>query len=150
MLQEERRKIEQDFQLAYEDKLGSIYTSKQPRPMIFICRLHQPFIFEADFKKLLHQCTTLAQKTSCQKFIADLRQVHILQYGSMEWFYLHWKPMMYHEFQLSSHRKLYLMQPWFLQYIEECRKEIYKKSPSNMCHHLDIKACRNLLEAINQ
>lgn len=147
---EEHKKIISDFHLSYEDKWGSIYVSKQQQPTVFICRIHTTHIFEQDFKKLLHQCTTLAQKTGCEKFILDARKVHILQYASMEWYYLHWKQMMHREFQLSVHRKLYLMEPWFLQYVEECRKEIYKKSPGNICHHLDIKACTDLTQAINQ
>ncbi|MDW8205052.1 MAG: hypothetical protein RMJ87_08500 [Cytophagales bacterium] len=147
---EEKRIMSSDFNLSYQDKWGSIYTSKQQKPSIFICTIHTPYLFEQDFKKLLHQCTVLAQKNSCEKFIFDVRKAHILQYSSLEWYYLHWKPMMYREFQLAVHRKLYLMTPWFLAYIEDCRKEIYKKAPNNICHHLDIKACVNLIEAINQ
>lgn len=148
-IKDEYQKINLAFHLSYQDKWGSIYISKQQQPTIFICRIERAYIFEQEFKKLLHQCTTLAQKTGCEKFIADMRAVHILQYNSMEWFYLHWKQMMYREFQLGTHRKLYLMQPWFLEYVEECRKEIYRKSPSNICHHLDIKACTELSQAIN-
>lgn len=147
---EEQRKLASDFVLSYEDLQGKIYVSRQQQPSVFICQVCKPYIFEQDFKKLLHQCTTLAQKTGCEKFILDVRRVHILQYASMEWYYLHWKPMMYREFQLVKHRKLYLMQPWFLEYIEECRKEIYKKSPNNICRHLDIKACMDLIQAVNQ
>ncbi|WP_448518490.1 hypothetical protein [Rhodoflexus sp.] len=149
-LPEEQQKIANDFYLSYEDKYGSIYVSKQQQPTIFICQVRTTHIFDQDFKKLLHQCTMLAQKTGCEKFIIDMRKLHILQYNSMEWYYLHWKQMMYREFQLGVHRKLYLMEPWLLEYIEDCRKEIYKKSPSNICHHLDIRACTDLLQAINQ
>lgn len=145
----EAKYIDTNFTLEYRDKWGAIYVSKRRSPTVFICKILMPYVLEDDFKKLILQCTTIAQKTGCDKFIFDKRLLRTFHQPSMEWYYVHWKPLMYQQFQLKKHRKLFIMEEWFLKCIEVGRNEIYRKHPTNVCHTLDIKVCKDLEDAIN-
>jgi hypothetical protein len=145
----EQALIEANFTLEYQDRWGQIFVSKKRNPTIMMCKILTPYVLEEDFKKLVMQCTTVAQKTGCDKYIFDKRALKTFHQPSMEWYYVYWKPYMYKEFQLKKHRKLFLMEEWWLKCIEIGRNQIYKKYPNSICHSLDIKVSRDLEDAIN-
>ena len=145
----EQNLLNTQFKLEHQDRWGQIYVSKLTNPATFICRILTPYVPEEDFKKLVMQATFIAQKTGCDRFVFDKRLLKTFHQPSMEWYYVHWKPLMFNEFQLKKHRKLFMMEEWWLKCIEVGRNEIYRKHPHNICHTLDIKVAKDLEDALN-
>lgn len=136
-----------NFQKIYEESIGKIYVQEEQK--IFICEIGEPYMTIDDFKSLLFQKGIfIKQYGGCEKFIFDKRAIQSFHQPSMEWYYVVWKVKMLEKFNLRIHRKLFTKEMWFRKMIEAGRAQIKQKYPDSPVHHLDIKVCESIEDAI--
>lgn len=97
----------------------------------------KPFIPEREFKSLFMSIAEFLKEHQAKKLIFDKRNLRTFHQPSMEWYHVHWKPLVA-ALGLTKHRKILPEDKLFRKSVEIGREKIKKDHPNFDFDALDI------------
>jgi len=97
----------------------------------------KPFIPEGEFKSLFMSIAEFLKEHHAKKLIFDKRNLRTFHQPSMEWYHVHWKPLVA-ALGLTKHRKILPEDNLFRKSVEIGREKIKKDHPNFDFDALDI------------
>jgi len=108
-----------------------------PEQATVVATTKKRFIPEGEFKKLFMSIAEFLKTHQVNKLIFDKRELKTFHQPSMEWYHVHWKPLVA-TLGLTKHRKILPEDNLFRKSVEIGREKIKKDHPNFDFDALDI------------
>jgi hypothetical protein len=115
---------------------------------VILCRANTDFIPKSDFMEFFEKMKEIIKVHSVKCLIFDKTKLKVFDQGSMEWYHIHWKPIIKKEYGLKTYRKLLPKDNIFRISVEIGKKKIAENNPTFSFDDFDIKYVESVEEAL--